>query len=80
MRKYAASQAESQSDADRCHAHLIATDKHYAESVTAGGTKRWAVPQRDVDDKGQPVGQWWIAVAVSGPSPRTSCWGWMRKG
>ena len=62
MRLYATSQAAAQANADKAHAYLIASDEAYAASVAAGQTVRWAVPARDVDADGNPVGEWFIAV------------------
>jgi len=65
MRITATSEAEAKALADKAHAHKIATDPAYAKSVEQGRTTNWAVPRRDLDDKGQPVGDWFIAVEGS---------------
>jgi hypothetical protein len=62
MKIYADSKAAADALQDKAHAFMIAADKNYAASVAAGHTKRWAIPQRDLDDKGQPVGDWYIFV------------------
>lgn len=62
MRLYTTSQSAAESLQAKAHAYLIATDSGYAASVQAGQTVRWATPSRDVDENGQPVGQWFIAV------------------
>lgn len=62
MRITAPTQAAAQALQDKAHAFMIANDPPYADSVAQGHTLRWAVPARDVDANGNPVGDWFIPV------------------
>lgn len=62
MKLFADSEAAAQALADKAHAYLIEHDAGYAESVESGRTTQWAVPTRDLDDKGEPIGDWYIPV------------------
>jgi len=58
----ATSKEDAEAIAAKAHAHKIATDPFYADAVAKGHTKRWSLPLQDVDDKGQPVGDYYIPV------------------
>lgn len=62
MKYLATSKADAEAAAAKAHAHKIATDPFYADSVANGHTLRWSFPLREVDDKGQPVGDYYIPV------------------
>ena len=47
MKIYFSTQAEAQAAADKAHAYLVSTDGGYAESVAAGHTVRWCIPEQD---------------------------------
>ena len=51
--------AEAQTRADSIHAALIKADPLYAESVSAGHTKQWAIPYQDMDEAGKPIDTKW---------------------
>lgn len=64
MKLYYPLRADAQAKADDIHAWMQANLAAYAKSVQDGQTKRWAIPQQDVDDKGLviPGGQWFVTV------------------
>lgn len=62
MRIYFATDAEAEAFAAKVHAWMIENRPAYAESVKRGHTKRWAIPQRDTGEKGEPFGDPFIVV------------------
>lgn len=62
MKLFAASEFAAQALADKAHAYLVEHDAGYAESVAAGRTTQWAMPTRELDDKGEPISDWHIPI------------------
>lgn len=54
--------AEAQVAADRMHAWMIANAPGYARSVSIGQTLRWAIPTRELDGQGAPIGDFLVGV------------------
>ena len=60
MRRDFQTQVAAQAFADAIHSRMIAADATYADSVSKGHTKAWAIPYQDLDENEKPTGPWWV--------------------